>query len=283
MDTARRQVAPYDLERPEIASGSDDCRLECPLTPDSGGFGELASSRIHERLRGAGLAGETTNWRDSHMKSDTELQRDVSEELRWDPRVVDDEIGISVRSGVVTLTGSVPSFAQKLAAVEAVERVAGVRAVAQELSIKAADAFQQSDTDLAHQILNTLAWDIEVPHQNIKARVENGWVTLEGEVDWQFQRSAAERVVRYLIGVKGVSNLITIKSRVSKVDVAQHIKDALRRSADADSKKIQVDASGGKVILSGTVRSWSEKADAERAAWNTSGVTAVDDRLAIVA
>jgi len=217
------------------------------------------------------------------MKSDTELQRDVSEELKWDPRVVDDEIGISVRSGVVTLTGSVPSFAQKLAAVEAVERVAGVRAVAQELSIKAADAFQQSDTELAHQILNTLAWDIEVPHQNIKARVENGWVTLEGEVDWQFQRTAAERVVRYLIGVKGVSNLLTIKSRVSKFDVAQHIKDALRRSADADSKKIQVDASGGKVILSGTVRSWSEKADAERAAWNTSGVTAVEDRLAIVA
>ncbi|HMA00792.1 MAG: BON domain-containing protein [Gemmatimonas sp.] len=217
------------------------------------------------------------------MKSDTELQRDVSEELKWDPRIIDDEIGISVRSGVVTLTGSVPSFAQKLAAVEAVERVAGVRAVAQELSIKAPDAFQQSDTDLAHQILNTLAWDIEVPHQNIKARVENGWVTLEGEVDWQFQRNAAERVVRYLIGVKGVSNLLTIKTRVSKFDVAQHIKDALRRSADADSKKIQVDASGGKVILSGTVRSWSEKADAERAAWNTSGVTAVDDRLAIVA
>lgn len=217
------------------------------------------------------------------MKSDTELQRDVSEELKWDPRIIDDEIGISVRSGVVTLTGSVPSFAQKLAAVEAVERVAGVRAVAQELSIKASDAFQQSDTDLAHQILNTLAWDIEVPHQNIKARVENGWVTLEGEVDWQFQRNAAERVVRYLIGVKGVSNLLTIKTRVSKFDVAQHIKDALRRSADADSKKIQVDASGGKVILSGTVRSWSEKADAERAAWNTSGVTAVDDRLAIVA
>lgn len=217
------------------------------------------------------------------MKSDTELQRDVSEELKWDPRIIDDEIGISVRSGVVTLTGSVPSFAQKLAAVEAVERVAGVRAVAQELSIKAPDAFQQSDTDLAHQILNTLAWDIEVPHQNIKARVENGWVTLEGEVDWQFQRNAAERVVRYLIGVKGVSNLLTIKTRVSKFDVAQHIKDALRRSADADSRKIQVDASGGKVILSGTVRSWSEKADAERAAWNTSGVTAVDDRLAIVA
>lgn len=217
------------------------------------------------------------------MKSDTELLRDVSEELKWDPRIIDDEIGISVRSGVVTLTGSVPTFAQKLAAVEAVERVAGVRAVAQELSVKVHESARQSDTDLAHQILNTLAWDIEVPHEKIKARVEDGWVTLEGEVDWQFQRNAAERVVRYLIGVKGVSNLLKIKASASRYDVAQHIKDALRRSADADSKRIQVDANGSTVTLTGTVRSWSEKADAERAAWSTSGVTAVDDRIAIIA
>lgn len=217
------------------------------------------------------------------MKSDTELLRDVSEELKWDPRIVDDEIGISVRSGVVTLTGSVPTFAQKLAAVESVERVAGVRAVAQELTVKVYEWSRQSDTDLAHQILNTLAWDIEVPHEKIKARVEDGWVTLEGEVDWQFQRNAAERVVRYLIGVKGVSNLLTIKTSASKQDVTQHIKDALRRSADADSKQIHVAANGSTVTLTGTVRSWSEKADAERAAWSTSGVTAVDDRIAIIA
>jgi osmotically-inducible protein OsmY len=216
------------------------------------------------------------------MKSDAELLRDVSEELKWDPRVVDDEIGISVRSGVVTLTGSVPTFSQKLAAVESVERVAGVRAIAQELKVKIYETSRQSDTELAHQILNTLAWDIEVPHEKIKARVEDGWVTLEGEVDWQFQRNAAERVVRYLIGVKGVSNLLNIKTRASTMDVAQHIKDALRRSADADSKRIHVDANGNTVTLTGTVRSWSEKADAERAAWSTSGVTAVDDRLAIV-
>jgi osmotically-inducible protein OsmY len=215
------------------------------------------------------------------MKADAELQRDVSEELKWDPRVIDDEVGISVRSGVVTLTGFVPSYAEKLAAVEAVERVAGVRAVAQELSIKIHPLSEQSDTELAHQILNTLAWDIEVPHKQITARVENGWVTLEGEVDWQFQRNAAERVVRYLIGVSGVSNLITIKARVSKDDVAQHIRAALRRSADADSKRIQVATDGGTVRLTGTVRSWVEKAEAERAAWGTSGVTTVDDRLSI--
>jgi osmotically-inducible protein OsmY len=214
------------------------------------------------------------------MKADAELLKDVSEELKWDPRVIDDEIGLSVRSGVVTLTGSVPSFAQKLAAVEAVERVIGVRAVAQELTVQVHQS-EETDTELAHQILNTLAWDVEVPHQNIRARIEKGWVTLEGEVDWQFQRNAVERVVRYLVGVKGVSNLVTIKPHVSKNDVAQHIEDALRRSADADSKRIQVAAKGSTVTLTGTVRSWTEKADAERAAWSASGVTAVEDRISI--
>jgi osmotically-inducible protein OsmY len=214
------------------------------------------------------------------MKADAELLKDVSEELKWDPRVIDDEIGLSVRSGVVTLTGSVPSFAQKLAAVEAVERVIGVRAVAQELTVQVHQS-EETDTELAHQILNTLAWDVEVPHQNIRARIEKGWVTLEGEVDWQFQRNAVERVVRYLIGVKGVSNLVTIKPHVSKNDVTRHIEDALRRSADADSKRIQVAAKGSTVTLTGTVRSWTEKADAERAAWSASGVTAVEDRISI--
>ncbi|MBK5187385.1 MAG: BON domain-containing protein [Gemmatimonadaceae bacterium] len=215
------------------------------------------------------------------MKSDMELQKDVAEELKWDPRVTDDEIGISVRAGVVTLTGWVPNFAQKWAAVKAVERVVGVRAIAQELTVKMPQEHATSDTDLAHQVVNTLIWDIEVPHEKIKARVENGWVTLEGEVNWQFQRNSAERAVRYLRGVKGVSNMLTIKSQVSGIDVAEHIKDALRRSADADAKKIQVAAAGGTVTLTGTVRSWAERVDAERAAWGTTGVTAVDDRLAI--
>jgi osmotically-inducible protein OsmY len=161
-----------------------------------------------------------------------------------------------------------------------VERVIGVRAVAQELTVQVHQS-EETDTELAHQILNTLAWDVEVPHQNIRARIEKGWVTLEGEVDWQFQRNAVERVVRYLIGVKGVSNLVTIKPHVSKNDVAQHIEDALRRSADADSKRIQVAAKGSTVTLTGTVRSWTEKADAERAAWSASGVTAVEDRISI--
>ena len=216
------------------------------------------------------------------MKTDIELQKDVVEELKWEPRVTDDEIGAVVRGGVVTLTGSVPNFAQKWAAVKAVERVAGVRAVAQELTVKMPEAHQKSDTELAHQIVNTLAWDIEVPHEKIKARIENGWVTLEGEVSWQFQRNSAERAVRYVSGVKGVSNLLTIKSIASTYNVAQHITEALRRSAENDAKKIVVAAIDGAVTLTGTVRSWSERIDAEHAAWGTTGVTTVDDRLAIV-
>ena len=217
------------------------------------------------------------------MKTDMELQQDVIDELKWDPRITDDEIGAAIRGGVVTLTGSVPNFAQKWAAVKAVERVAGVRAVAQELTVKMPEAHRKSDTELAHQIVNTLAWDIEVPHEKVKARIENGWVTLEGEVNWQFQRNSAERAVRYVSGVKGVSNLLTIKSQASTYAVAQHIKEALQRSAEADTKKIEVAAIDGAVTLTGTVRSWAERIDAERAAWGTSGVTAVDDRLAIVA
>jgi osmotically-inducible protein OsmY len=215
------------------------------------------------------------------MKSDMQLQKDVAEELRWDPRVVDDEIGIGVHDGVVTLTGSVPNFAQRWATLKAVERVSGVRAVASELTVKMKDTHVRSDTDLAQQVANTLEWDIEIPFDSIKARIENGWVTLEGAVDWQFQRNAAERSVRYLTGVKGVSNLVQLKSHATSGDVAQRITAALRRTTDADASRIQVAAAGGKVTLSGSVRSWTERVDAERAAWGTAGVTAVDDRLAV--
>ena len=216
------------------------------------------------------------------MKTDKQLQMDIKEELRWEPRVRDEEIGIDVRNGVVTLMGTVPDYAQRTRAVRAVERVAGVRAVAQELTVKVPNTHLRSDTDLAHQVVNTLAWDTEVPFQSVKAKVDDGWVTLEGEVEWQYQRNAPERAVRYLSGVKGVSNLLKVKAHASTYDVAQHISAALSRSAEADAKKITVIATGGKVTLTGTVRSWPERADAERAAWSATGVTEVDDRLAVV-
>jgi len=216
------------------------------------------------------------------MKTDTELQNDVVAELKWEPRLREDEIGVAVKDGVVTLTGSVPDYAQRRIAARAAERVMGVRAVAQELTVKIPDGLHRTDTELAHQVVNALAWDVEIPPQKIKAKVENGWVTLDGEVDWQFQRNSAERAVRYLIGVKGVSNLVTLKVHASPYDVAQHIKQALHRSAEADASKVHVTAAGGRVTLTGTVRSWPERADVERAAWSATGVTAVDDRLAIV-
>ena len=216
------------------------------------------------------------------MRTDMELQKDVVAELKWEPRLEEDEIGVAVKDGVVTLTGFVPDYAQRRIAAKAAERVNGVRAVAQELAVKVPNAFRRSDTELAHQVVNALAWDIEVPDQKIKAKVEDGWVTLEGEVDWQYQRNAVERSVRYLTGIKGVTNLVTLKPHASTYDVAQHIKAALHRSAEADAKKIQVTADGGKVTLIGTVRSWPERAEVERAAWSASGVTAVDDRLAII-
>ena len=217
------------------------------------------------------------------MRNDIELQKDVVAELKWEPRLNEEQIGVAVRDGVVTLTGFVPDYAQRRMAAKAAERVVGVKAVAQELVVKIPDPYRRSDTDLAHQVVNALAWDVEVPNQKIKTKVEGGWVTLEGEVDWQFQRNAAERALRYITGIKGITNLVAIKPHASPYDVAQHIKAALHRSAEADAKKIEVTAYDGKVTLTGTVRSWPERAEVERAAWSASGVTSVEDRLAVVA
>ena len=215
------------------------------------------------------------------MKSDSQVQRDVFEELRWDPRVRETEIGIAVKDGVVTLSGFVDSYAQRTAAEHAVERISGVKAIAEELQVRLPGTMKRNDTEIAHHALDAMAWDVEVPEDRFRVRVENGWVTLEGDADWQYQRQAAERAVRYLTGVKGVTNQIIIKAHVSAYDVSERIKDALRRSAETDSKKIVVEAENGRVTLRGSVHSWADRADAERAAWGAPGVTEVDDRLTV--
>ena len=215
------------------------------------------------------------------MKTDQQLRRDVEEELSWDPRISDAEIGISAKDGVVTLTGFVKSYAQRLAAEHAAERVSGVRAVAEELHVKLPGTIDLSDTDIAHRAVNAMKWDVEVPDAKIKVRVDKGWITLEGEVDWNFERQASERAVRYLTGVKGVTNLIHIAPHVSAYDVSARIKEALRRSADTEATKIEVEATGGRVTLRGSVHSWAERADVERAAWAARGVTNVEDRLTV--
>lgn len=215
------------------------------------------------------------------MKSDSQLRADILEELKWDPRVNDAEIGVAVKDAVVTLTGFVDSYAQQYAAERAAERVGGVRALAEDLKVKLPGSHERTDTDIAHAAAAALDWDIEVP-DGIKTVVRNGWITLEGTVEWQYQKTAAERAVRYLNGVKGMSNLITVKpKRASTFEVGQQIKNALRRNAEIDAGHITVEAVDGKVTLKGKVRSWTERNDAEAAAWAAPGVTQVVDRIEI--
>ncbi len=216
------------------------------------------------------------------MKTDMQLQRDVIEELAWQPNVREAEIAVGARNGVITLSGFVDSYAQKYAAARAVEAVRGVRAVADDLKVRLPQAFVRSDTDVAHAAVSALKWDVEVPDVRIKVLVDDGWISLDGAVDWQFQRTAAENAVRHLAGVKGVINRITVQQpKVSAYEVNQRIEDALKRSAAIDADKITIEARDGRVVLRGTVRSWAEREDAERAAWAAPGVTEVDDELAV--
>lgn len=215
------------------------------------------------------------------MRTDIQIQKDVIDELRWDPSISEKEIGVAVMDGVVTLTGFVPSFAERYEAEVAAERVIGVKAVACELQVNLPSTAIKSDTDIAHKAIGSMEWDVMVPDDKIKLRVIDGWITLDGEVTWQFEKDAAFRAVRYLSGVRGVTNLIRVKARASKFEVSRAIKDALRRSAELDAEKVTVAATDGVVTLKGKVRSWAERQDAERAAWSAPGVTKVVDELLI--
>ena len=216
------------------------------------------------------------------MQTDLDLQRDVIAELEWEPALSGQEIGVAVKDGVVTLSGTVSNYAKKFKAERAAERVHGIKAVALDLNVKIPTSSMRTDTEIAHAALNALKWDVEVPDDKITLRVEVGRVLLEGEDDWQSQRAAAERAVRNLAGVKSVGNLISVKPKhVSPFDVSAKIKEAFKRSAEVDSSKVNVESLDGKVILKGFVRSWAERRDAENAAWSAPGVTQVEDRLAV--
>jgi osmotically-inducible protein OsmY len=213
--------------------------------------------------------------------TDEQIQRDVLTELKWDARVSPNEIAVTVKDGVVTLRGAVDTYAKRWAAEDAALRVRGVKAVANELDVRLDRASERTDTDIAAAAIRALEWDAVVPSEKVKVKVSNAWVTLTGEVEWYYQKLDAERVLRRLAGVKGVSNLISVKPLVSASDLEKQIEDALVRSAKTDSQNIKVDVQGSKVVLQGKVRSVAESREAERVAWLAPGVTSVDNRLVV--
>lgn len=215
------------------------------------------------------------------MRNDNELRTDVLAELNWDPSIRDEDIAVSVKDGVVTLAGTVDTYAQRFAAERAVERVKGVGALASDLDVKLPGAMVRSDADLAHAAINALRWNVQVPDERIHVKVANGWLTLEGDVDRFYEKEAAERAVRYLMGVKGVSNLVSLRATPAPADIKQRIRSSLRRQAEVDADEITVETTGSRVTLHGIVRSVAERREAERAAWNAPGVTRVDNDITV--
>ena len=215
------------------------------------------------------------------MKTDKQLKDDILAELRWEPSVSAEQIGVEVKDGVVTLAGHVNSLVEKWAAEEAVKKVAGVRALAVEMDVNLLGQSQRNDADIARSAENALEWTTNLPNDAIKIQVEGGWVTLTGDVEWAFQRDEAVGAVRNLRDVKGISNNILIKSKVSANGVKADITDALKRRAITDSQKIKVNVNGADVTLSGTVDNWAERELAMHSAWSTAGVRNVQNDIIV--
>lgn len=215
------------------------------------------------------------------MKTDAQLKADVQAELAWDPAITPATVGVTVNEGMVTLTGHLDTLAQKHAAERAVRRVAGVRGVAVELDVRLAAEHRRSDPELAQAAAAALRWNSLVPDDHVQAQVEDGWVTLTGEVDWPYQFSSAEQCIRPLTGVRGVTNLVTLKPHVRGDDIARQIAAALVRHAEREARHIEVDVDGGTVTLTGTVDSLAEHEAAIGAAFGTRGVTSVVDKLRV--
>ena len=215
------------------------------------------------------------------MKTDSQLQKDVMAQLNWEPVLNACEIGVAVKHGVVTLSGTVDTYTKKIEAEKAAKKVSGVRAVAMDIRVGVSPGFKKTDSEIAEAVVNSLRLHTAVIEDRIKVRVENGVVTLEGDVEWEYQRKAAANAVEHLPGVTDVFNLIVIKPKALAYDIEKKIQDAFIRNATIDAEAITVDTIGSKVILKGTVRSLAEKEDAEQAVWPAPGVTSVDNRLVV--
>ena len=215
------------------------------------------------------------------MKTDYQIQEDVMEELKWQPFLKASEIGVAVKNGIVTLSGHVDSYSKKITAENAAKNVAGVKAVAEEIEVGISPSYNRTDAEIAEAVLNALKWHTAVQEDKIKVKVEDGYVKLEGEVEWEYQRTMAKTAIENLAGVRYVTNLITVKPQVSSSDIEKKINAAFHRSATIDSNSIDAEVHGSSVTLSGKVRSIAEKEDAEDAAWFAPGVTSVVNNIEI--
>lgn len=214
--------------------------------------------------------------------NDGTLRQDIIDELDFEPSIDAADIGVAVENGVVTLTGHVPTYAQKVTIEDVVRRVKGVKGIAEEIEVRPLGANQTADDEIAKRAINTINWNTSVPDNAVQVKVQKGWLTLTGKVEWQYQKTAASNAVRDLSGVVGVTNQIDIKQRASAYDVKKRIEDALKRNAEIEAQAISVNVlDGGKVRLEGRVHAWSERSAAERAAWSAAGVNTVEDRITV--
>jgi len=214
-------------------------------------------------------------------KTDSQLQHDVIAELEWEPSVDHADIGVAVNDGVVTLSGFVKSYPEKMAAEKATRRVAGVKAIAEEIKVRFASDPKTADHEIAKRILDMFAWNVSIPEQQIKVKVEHGWVTLTGTVDWFYQSNEARKAAGRVTGVIGVSNLLEVKKLPAAFDIKDPIMAAFKRQANLDAGSVTVVTDGGTVKLGGRVKAWNERGIAERAAWAAPGVTKVEDNIVV--